>query len=142
MADLKKYMWEGVQKGMAFDLYLNRWPKIGDGQFEIAESLHVKIIGNGNLLGTKFEFSIEVIMPDTSLFGKCTVILNGSREVGCAFNVIEGTLIINHPIAQIKIQDNDKKWTWVHVNHPVIAWIGAWPSGIKMAHEDNFGDIV
>lgn len=142
MADLKKYMWEGVQSGMAIDLYLNRWPNIGNGQVEIAESLHVKINGNGTILGKKFEFFIEVIMPDISPFGNCTVILNGSCEDGCAYNVREGTLTINHPLTQIKIQDNDKKWTWVHINNPTNAWIGAWPSGMKMAHEDKFGDIV
>lgn len=142
MADLKKFMWEGVQSGMAFDLYLNRWPKIGIGQFEIAEPLHVKINGNGNVLGTKFEFSIEVIMPDTSSHGTCKVILNGSTKQECAYNAVGGTLTINHPVTQIKIQDNDKMWTWLHINNQINGWIGAWPSGMNMAHEDNFGDIV
>lgn len=142
MADLKKFMWEGARTGMALDLYLNRWPKVGSGNADIVESLHVKIHGEGSVLGIKFNISVEIIMPDTSESGTCTIILNGSDPVNCAYKVSGDTLIINHPTTQIKIKDNDKKWTWVNISNPISVWVGAWPRGMNMEHDDNFGDIA
>jgi hypothetical protein len=138
MADLTKFMWNGLHSGMPIDLYLNRWPKIGNGKAEIIEPLHVKIHGNGNVLGKKFEITIEIIMPDTSPSGKCTVLLNGSKAEGCDYKTDGGSLLINHPQSQIKIQANEKKWSWVHINSPVNAWVGAWPSGMDTMAEDHF----
>jgi hypothetical protein len=142
MADLKKFIWKEARSGMQIDLYLNRWPQIGQGKAEIIESLHAKLNGKGSVLGKNFSITIEVIMPDNSPSGKCTVILNDSKAEGCDYKTDGGTLIINHPKAQIKIQANDKKWTWIHVNNPVNVWIGAWPAGMDMNINDRFEDVI
>ena len=141
MADLRKFMWDGAKSGMALDLYLNRWPQIGNGKAGTVESLHVAVSGLGSVMGIKFNIAIEILMPDLSHSGKCTVIMNGARAEGCAYSVSGGTLTINHPQTQIQLQDSDKKWTWVHINNPIPVWIGAWPSGMNTAPEDHFGDV-
>lgn len=127
MADLRKFLWDGVRTGMLLDLYLNRWPKIGNGRADLIEKLHVKVSGESSVL--KFNIDVEVIMPDESMSGQCVVILNGKRADNCNYLVKGGTLTINHPQAQIKLQAKDKKWSWIHVNNPILAWsaLAEWP---------------
>jgi hypothetical protein len=140
MADLKKYIWEGVKTGMPFDLYYSSWAKIGSATAETAESLHIKLKCHGKILGNEFNFTIEIVMPDTSPSGKCTVILNGSREDGCLYKVDNDTLIIHYTKTEIKIKGNDKSWTWIGINNPLPIWIGAWPAKLNIDKDYLFKD--
>ena len=138
MADLKKYVWEGLTSGQAVDIYLNRWPKIGSGVIDIIENLHLKCTGSGGIFGFTIKGSIEIRMPDTSSNGVCKVSLNGGTEESCKYQVSDGKLQINHSKTQITMYDNDKKWSWVHINNPVSAWAGIWPAGMNTEDADHF----
>ncbi|NHN24218.1 hypothetical protein FIA58_000885 [Flavobacterium jejuense] len=139
MANLRKFFWEGLQSGMKVDYYTNRWPRVGNGKAEVIETLRVKLSGEIRLGGI---FTVEIIMPDESLRGFCTLIVNGEAANDCAYLVEGNKLNINHPQSQIQIHANDKKWTWAKSSHPQgLPWMGMWPSDMKMDHEDNFGDV-
>ena len=137
MADLKNFIYSGLQSGTKFDLYLSRWPKIGNGKSEIVESLHLKVEGSAKVFGQTFSGSIEITMPDKSPVGRCIVSINNGKAEQCAYKVDGRTLIINHPETQIKVQNNDKKWTWVHINSPVSIKIGILPTDVALSDEES-----
>lgn len=144
MANLKKFIWDGLQSGMNVDYYTNRWPKIGEGKSEIVEALHLKFSALITILGKEYKLSAEIIMSDESPKGNCVLVLNSQRVENCPYTVNGETLIINHPDCQIRLQDNDKKWSWFHVSSPslpISGWFGAWPSGQKMMDDESFGEL-
>ncbi|MCL6590942.1 MAG: hypothetical protein K6U80_13440 [Firmicutes bacterium] len=139
MADLTRFMYG--RTGMKLNLYTS-WPYIpipGEAVFDKFEPLNVKISGKIEFMGFKAGGSIEIIMPDTSPNGKCTVIINGNRFDNCPYRVEEELkLIITVNGNEITIQDRDKKWTWVWPGL-IKAWIGLWPQGESLlSNEDMF----
>lgn len=138
MANLRDFVWSGLRAGMDIDVYpASRWPKVGSGKLLQLEPLNLKFTGEA--FGIKG--SIEIIMPDTSPRGTCIVKLNNDDEKKCPYAVEGQTLVINHPDTQIRIQDHDSKWTWVHSSKPVGVWGGLWPAGMDMALEDTTGEV-
>lgn len=138
MANLRDFVWSGLHAGMDVDLYpASRWPKVGSGKVNVLEPLRLSFTGKG----FGIEGTIEIIMPDTSPRGVCTVIFNDHRADNCPYSVSDRTLIINHPDTQIRLQDHDSKWTWAYSSMPVGVWGGIWPAGMDMEPDDTTGAL-
>lgn len=142
MADLTRFMYG--KAGMKVDFYTG-WPYLpipGEGVFEKFEPLNVKISGKIDFCGIKEDGFIEIIMPDTSPSGKCTVIIKtgrfGERRFeNCPYRVENDLkLIIKIEDNEVTIQDRDKKWTWVWTSI-VKVWVGLWPQGEKLLSDED-----
>lgn len=141
MANLRRFIWEGLKEEDIMGIYLNRWPKVGLCRIEVLENLRIRVYSQMIASGTELEGSVELIMPNEDFSGTCRIFLNG-HESHCPYKIDGSTLVINHNIAQIKIQNHDKKWTWVHINHyKVNNWFGLWPNEDSMNIDDTIGII-
>lgn len=136
MANLRSFLWSGSHDGMPVDIYLNRTPQIGSGVLRTAQPLHVVLQGSASVLGKQIDGTVEIIMPDESSGGTCTVVLNGARHDDCAYHVDGGYLKIQVADRELTLGGaGDKQWTWVGVSG-VPGWVGVWPGSHAMAADE------
>lgn len=137
MANLMRFIAPGSRANQRLDLYLNRWPHIGDATFLVVEPLRLEVEGKVKFLGQEYRGRIGIVMPDEAPAGTCTLVIDGASH-RCPYRVVGNTLEINAPGRKITLQDNDRSWTWVEVTG-LLGSIGLWPSGVAAADEAFFG---
>lgn len=135
MANLRNFIWSGSHDGMALDIYLNRWPQIGDGVLQVAQPLRLALKGQATVLGQHVSGTVDIRMPDESPSGTCTVILNGVSNDGCAYRTDGGYLKIQVAGRELSLSANDKQWTWIGVSG-VPGSIGFWPASVAMPEDE------
>lgn len=141
MADLRKFVWSGTHDGMKVDLY-SGFPRviIGNGEINEFKPLYIRVTGTLN--APRRTETVEIIMPNESDRGVCTLIVSGNRFENCPYHVEGRALHIKHPSVEIKIDANDRKYTWVATTGFIRLAVGLWPQGQKMTAEDLAQDLA
>jgi hypothetical protein len=132
MADLRKHIAPDARTGGSFDVYVASI-KVGYGRFLKVEPLHVSIEGEAGIPGIPVKGSVEIIMPDTSPSGTCTVVVNGGRHDGCRYQTSGIALEIDAAGESITLQGNDRSYSWVRARG---IWAGLWTTSAVMAEAD------
>jgi hypothetical protein len=135
MANLRNFMWSGSRDGMPLDIYLNRWPQIGNGVLHVAQPLRVVLEGKATVLGQEVSGTVDIRMPDESPNGTCTVILNGVTHANSPYRTDGGYLKIQVAGRELSLSANDKQWTWIGVSG-VPGSIGFWPASVAMPEDE------
>lgn len=139
MANLKHFIWEGSRSGLEVDIYGGRVLKVGDGKWIVVEELRLKLEGKGKIFEFEFKGDVEIIMPDLSPRGHCTVILNGKRHADCPYQASGNHLKIEKVADRVlELKAQDGKWSWVGISG-VPTWIGVWPKGHALEKGARFG---
>jgi hypothetical protein len=137
MANLKRFFNPALTSGARVDLYFNGRShiKIGDGLVETLNPLHAKMAGKGEIIGIRFDFKVEIMMPDESPAGTCKIKIDDGdwkettyKTVGDQLHITEGNVVL-YP--------SSWHWTIVGVQTPkAYAWVGVWPQGKAIAAEN------
>ena len=121
MADLTRFIAHDARTGGKFDVYIASI-RVGNGDFVKVEPLSVHVRGAaGGVIPVKGE--VEITMPDTAPSGVCTVIFIGNVFNDCRYSTDGGTLVIDTPVTQLRLQANDRSYTWVQAKG---IWAGLW----------------
>lgn len=137
MANLKRFFNEALTSGTRVDLYFNGRStiKIGDGMVEILEPLHARMTGRGEVIGIKFDFKVEVVMPDEGPSGICKIRIGDGAWKETAYRTDGDQLRITE--GDVVIYPSSRLWTIVGVQTPkAYAWVGVWPQGKAIAEDD------
>lgn len=132
MANLKKFVWEGANSGMKFELwnYSPRFKVPGSADLLELSPLRLKAKGEVNFI-INIKGDIEIIMDNENDTGVCSVILNSERRDNVPYQVMGNTLVIRDTRTTIEMS-TERKYTWIGVDRPVRAKIGLWPQGQTM----------
>ena len=137
MANLKKYIYNGLHAGSHVDLYLLKG-KVGEGTVNRFDALGMEIHATGEALGIKFDTNVQIIMKDESVEGKCELAYGAHQAEPKRYQEEQGKLRLDMR-EEIAIY-REGKWTWVWVQHPTqIAkrgWIGIWPRSESLSDVD------
>lgn len=131
MADLRKFIAPDARTGQKLGIYVARI-QVGEGTFQTVEPLRVVVHGKGKFFGKEISGSVEVIMPDTTPDGECTLVLNGVRHEKCPYQTSGQALLIHGAGEEIRIQDHDRSYTWIQARG---IWAGLWPANVEMRDE-------
>ncbi len=128
MANLRKYIYNGLHAGSKVDLYLLKG-KVGEGQITKFDALSMEIHAKGEVMGIKFDTNVHIVMPDESGEGRCELAVGSHQAQAQHYQEEQGKLRLDMR-EEVAIY-SENKWTWVWVQHPThIAkrgWIGIWP---------------
>jgi hypothetical protein len=139
MADITKFVNAALDQGETFDVYLNRFPKIGSGRANTLEPLHANLTVDASILGHSIQGDIDIVMPDLSPSGTCQISFLGSAQQG-SYTTNGGKLEISVSNRTLTFYAGDKEWSWIDVSG-VPGSIGVWPTS-KVLHDDAEQDLA
>ena len=129
MANLRDFLWSGIGDGTRLDVTINRWsPRIGSADVLTAKPLHLAVEGEVRLLPGRHR--VEIIMPDESPRGTCTVVIKGTSHEKCEYWTDRKYLNIRVPGGKIALGGvPDGEWTWLWVESSLVrSWFGFQPA--------------
>lgn len=136
MASLLDFVWSGARPGMALDLYLNGWHRVGAGEVIAAGERRLVLAGSGRVFGVRFEGNVEIALEGQAPEGRCRVLLNGLRFDAAPYAVRGRALEIDLPAHRLALQAGEGPWSWMAVDgYP--GWIGLWPTALRLPAEER-----
>ena len=136
MADLTKFVNPALNQGETFDVYLNRFPKIGNGQANALTPLHANFDVDASVLGHAIKGAIDITMPDLSPSGTCQLSFLGGGAQSASYTTEGNKLAISAQGRTITLYGGDKQWSWIDVSG-VPGSIGIWPTSHVLQDEDE-----
>ena len=144
MANLKNFLNPNFLPNRKFNIYheLARTVSLGDAIPLIVKNLHVKVKGSVSFAGHVFkDIVVEVIMPDESPSGRCTLIFGSTRLENVPYKTRGNDLVIepeNFPLSEIVLQRGNREWTWFGLKYGIVwlGWFGTWPANKEINQED------
>lgn len=136
MADLTKFVNPALKQGETFDVYLNRFPKIGSGKANALSPLHADLYVDASVLGHAIKGDVNITMPDLAPSGTCRISFLGSAPQDASYTTKDGKLSINALGKTISLSGGDKQWSWIEVSG-TPASIGVWPTSHTLMEEDE-----
>ena len=125
MANLINFVNPALNEGETFDVYLNRFPKIGAGKANALMPLFASFAID----------NIEIQMPDLSPSGTCLISFLGAQHKA-PYTTGGGKLQIQAPGRTVTLYGGDKQWSWIDVSG-VPGSIGIWPTSHVLQDEDE-----
>ena len=138
MADLTKFVNPALKQGENFDVYLNRFPKIGSGRANVLQPLHAALYVDASVLGNTIKGDIDIVMPDTSPSGTCKISFLGAAR-NATYTTNGNKLVIQVDGRTLTFYAGDKSWSWIDASG-VPGSIGIWPTS-KALHADAEADL-
>ncbi|WP_294253590.1 hypothetical protein [uncultured Sphingomonas sp.] len=135
MADLTKFVNSALKQGESFDVYLNRFPKIGTGFMNTLNQLNADLKIDASVLGNKIQGDIAITMPDLSPSGTCTINLLGNTQQA-PYRTQGNKLEIDVAGRTVTFYGGSKEWSWIDVSG-VPGSIGIWPTSHVLRQEDE-----
>jgi len=135
MADLTKFVNSALKQGETFDVYLNRFPKIGSGKANALVPLHANFTVDASVLGHPIKGDIDITMPDLSPSGTCTIGFLGGRQQA-PYTTSGNKLEIKAQGRTITFYGGDKQWSWIDVSG-IPGSVGIWPTSHALQEEDE-----
>lgn len=135
MADLTKFVNPALNQGETFDVYLNRFPKIGAGKANALVPLHASFTVDASVLGHAIKGDIDIKMPDLSPSGTCLISFLGGQQQA-PYTTQGNKLEIQAQGRTISFYGGDKQWSWIDVSG-IPGSIGIWPTSHVLQDEDE-----
>ena len=139
MADITKFVNPALRQGETFDVYLNRFPKIGDGQANTLQPLHANLTIDASILGKSIKGTIDIVMPDLSPSGTCQISFLGAVQQG-QYTTNGDKLEISAAGRTLSFYPGSKEWSWIDVSG-VPGSIGVWPTSSAL-HDEAEQDLI
>ena len=136
MADLTRFVNSALRQGNNIDVYLNRWPSIGNGRANVLETLHANLTVHVKILNIEINGDIDIVMPDTSPSGSCRVNFLGNVRDNCPYRTFDNKIEVRVADRTLTLYPGDKAWTWLDVSG-VPGSIGIWPANMDFDEEGD-----
>lgn len=136
MADLTKFVNPALKQGETFDVYLNRFPKIGSGNVKTLIPLQADLYVDAKILGHEIKGDIVIRMTDLAPSGTCQISFLGSPMQDAPYTTSGNKLSVSALGRTVSLSGGDKQWSWIEVSG-IPASIGIWPTSHVLQDEDE-----